>query len=185
MLVLVFEAFFMDFPRLATCYKGLFSCITVDQDLNGKVQGQYRYAVHFSFCLWSIFCGFSQTCLVLGRPFLMHHSWQDMNAPSGKSQDTQMTKLAYSSGNGDLQNEKFQEIQFMRQKSQWKARELTCLEDQNSFWVNIHNVRVNCQLFRKIILFRCASISWIHVGESVSHWFMFLGFCQILGISSG
>ena len=41
----------------------------------------------------------------------MHHSWQDMNGPSGKSQDTHMTKLAYSSGNGDLQNEKFQEIQ--------------------------------------------------------------------------
>ena len=33
-----------------------------------------------------------------------------MNGPSGKSQDTHMTKLAYSSGNGDLQNEKFQEI---------------------------------------------------------------------------
>ena len=34
-------------------------------------------------------------------------------------------------------------------------------------------------------LFRCASISWIHVGESVTQSFMFLRFCQIFGIYSG
>ena len=33
-------------------------------------------------------------------------------------------------------------------------------------------------------LFRCASISWIHVGESLSQWVMNFRFCQILGISS-
>ena len=35
------------------------------------------------------------------------------------------------------------------------------------------------------LVFRCASISWRHVGESVSERLMFLRFCQILGISSG
>ena len=32
--------------------------------------------------------------------------------------------------------------------------------------------------------FRCASISWIYETQSL-HWFAFLRFCQILGISSG
>ena len=31
-----------------------------------------------------------------------------------------------------------------------------------------------------VSLFRCASISWIHVGDSVSQWFMFLRFGQPL-----
>ena len=31
-------------------------------------------------------------------------------------------------------------------------------------------------------VFRCASVSWIHVGESVTQWVMFLRFGQILGI---
>ena len=35
--------------------------------------------------------------------------------------------------------------------------------------------------FFVLFLFRCASISWIHVGD----WFMFLRFCQIFGMSSG
>ena len=40
-------------------------------------------------------------------------------------------------------------------------------------------------IFQHLNIFRCASISWIHVGEWVSGWVMFLRFCQFLGISSG
>ena len=48
-----------------------------------------------------------------------------------------------------------------------------------------HAIKVIRCLAKNIIIFRCASISWIHVGESVSESFMFLRFCQILGIFSG